>query len=128
MLPVHFCTRRKLCTDLGMKETTKTYPRFMNEMARYRFVFHSMLKAKIQDRAEEIAGRFWRKDCWVLMAFDGSRVSTPRTVSNERAFCAANYGNGATAKYRKKENKRNASHQKTRRINLHRRSRKFGSR
>lgn len=100
-----FLHAQKLCTDLGMKETTKTYPRFMNAMARHRVVFHSKLKAKIQDCAEEIAGRFWRADGWVLMAFDGSRVSAPRTVSNERAFCATNYGKGTTAKYRKKKTK-----------------------
>ncbi|MBP88327.1 MAG: hypothetical protein CMJ64_16695, partial [Planctomycetaceae bacterium] len=31
-----------------------------------------------------------------------SRATTPRTVSNEQAFCAQNYGKGKTAKYRKK--------------------------
>ena len=39
------------------------------------------------------------------MGFDGSRTTTPRTVSNEREFCAANYGQGKTAKYRKKKSK-----------------------
>jgi hypothetical protein len=39
------------------------------------------------------------------MGFDGSRATTPRTLSNEKAFCAPNYGVGKTAKYRKKKTK-----------------------
>jgi hypothetical protein len=39
------------------------------------------------------------------LAVDGSRASTPRTKSNEKAFRAANYGKGKTAKYRKKKSK-----------------------
>jgi hypothetical protein len=38
-------------------------------------------------------------------AFDGSRGSAPRTTTNEAASCAANYGKGMTAKYRKKKSK-----------------------
>jgi hypothetical protein len=49
--------------------------------------------------AEEVAGPFWRDSGWVLIGFDGSRACTPRTVSNEREFCATNYGHGKTAKY-----------------------------
>jgi hypothetical protein len=55
--------------------------------------------------AEEVAGRFWRDGDWLLIGFDGSRATTPRTVSNEKAFCAPNYGKGKTAKYRKKKTK-----------------------
>src|SRR5205085_8901433 len=44
-------------------------------------------------------------DGWVLIAFDGSRSTAPRTVANEAAYCAANYGRGKTAKYRKKKSK-----------------------
>jgi hypothetical protein len=55
--------------------------------------------------AEEIGGRFWRDKGWVLLGFDGSRATTPRTVSNETAFCAPNYGQGKTAKYRRKKTK-----------------------
>lgn len=63
------------------------------------------MRSRVQQCAEEVGGRFWRENDWVLFAFDGSRVSVPRTVSNEDAFCAANYGNGTTAKYRKKKTK-----------------------
>lgn len=40
---------------------------------------------------------------WFPIAVDGSRISTPRTVSNEAAFCAPNYGKSARARYRAKK-------------------------
>lgn len=89
------------CEKLGLKKTTKTYPRFMNALTRYK-VLGTRVRSRLQERAEEIAGRFWRDSDWTLFAFDGSRVSVPRTVSNEKAFCAPNFGKGKTAKYRKK--------------------------
>lgn len=94
----------KFCDKLGMKQTAKTYPRFMNALTRYN-VLSARVRSRVQQCAEEAGGRFWRDNDWVLFAFDGSRVSVPRTVSNENAFCAANYGNGITAKYRKKKTK-----------------------
>jgi hypothetical protein len=39
------------------------------------------------------------------MGFDGSRATTPRTASNEKAFCAPNYGKSHSAKYRKRKTK-----------------------
>jgi hypothetical protein len=41
----------------------------------------------------------------VLIAFDGSRATAPRTISNELALCAPNYGKGKRAKYGKKKSK-----------------------
>ena len=54
---------------------------------------------------ERIGGTFWQVGEWVPIAFDGSRSSAPRTKANEKALCAANYGHGMTAKYRKKKTK-----------------------
>jgi hypothetical protein len=48
----------------------------------------------------------WKVGRWVAFGIDGSRDSVGRTLSNEQAFCASNYGNGKTAKYRKKKTKR----------------------
>lgn len=92
------------CEKLAMPETAKTYPRFINALARYKCVA-SRVRDRIQECAEQVGGRFWRTDSWVLFAFDGSRIGAPRTISNEKAFCASNYGQGKTAKYRKKKSK-----------------------
>jgi len=95
----------EICADLGMKRVAKSYTAFMNALDRYRLVFCLRLRQHLQWLAEKVAGRFWRDDRWVLIGFDGSRVSTPRTVANENEFCAPNYGHGKTAKYRKKKTK-----------------------
>jgi len=52
---------------------------------------------------QSIGGRRWKVGRWVAFGVDGSRDSVGRTLSNEQAFCASNYGNGKTAKYRKKK-------------------------
>jgi hypothetical protein len=52
----------------------------------------------------------WRIGCWLPLAVDGSRVTTPRTKNNERALAAARYGQGAKARSRRKwKNKRRRS-------------------
>lgn len=60
---------------------------------------------RLHQRMEQVGGEHWRIGRWLPIAVDGSRVSTPRTKSNEKAFRATNYGKGKTAKYRKKKGK-----------------------
>ncbi len=93
------------CEDLKIDKASKTYSVFMDALDRYQDTFRHRLGQQFQALAKEVAGRFWQDDGWVLMGFDGSRVTTPRTVSNEREFCAPGYGQGKTAKYRKKKSK-----------------------
>jgi DDE family transposase len=92
-----------ICGDLGLKDTAKTYTGFMNALDRYHDILSPRLRERYQALAEKIGGPHWRTNGWVLLGFDGSRVSAPRTVSNERAFCAPNYGHGKRAKYGKKK-------------------------
>jgi len=93
----------EICGDLGLKDTAKTYTAFMNALDSYHDVLGSRLRERYQTLVEEIGGPHWRTNSWVLIGFDGSRVTAPRTVSNERAFCAPNYGHGTRAKYGKKK-------------------------
>lgn len=93
------------CEELKIENAAKTYTAFMNALDRYQDVFGRRLRQRFQALAKEVAGPFWRDGDWVLIGFDGSRVTTPRTQSNEKAFCAPNYGHGQTAKYRKKKTK-----------------------
>jgi len=65
------------------------------------------LWARMQGLMERHGGEHWRINGWLPLAVDGSRVSTPRTATNERAFCAANYGHSARAKYRAKKRRQN---------------------
>jgi len=65
-----------------------------------------LLHVRLHELMEQIGRRHMRVGMWVAIAIDGSRATTPRTVSNEQAFCAKNYGKSNTAKYRKKKTKR----------------------
>ena len=67
--------------------------------------FMPLLQIQLHERMAQIGQRHLRVGRWVAIAVDGSRATTPRTVSNEEAFCAKNYGHGKTAKYRKKKTK-----------------------
>jgi hypothetical protein len=82
-----------------------TYQGFMGALTRWTAIFIPLLWALLQARMEEWGGEFWRIDGWVPIAFDGSRSTAPRTQANENAFCAAHYGRGKTARYRKKKSK-----------------------
>jgi Transposase DDE domain len=64
-------------------------------------VIHNHLHQLMQEHG----GVHWREGRWLPLAVDGSRVSTPRTKENEKAFCAPNFGKSNSAKYRKKKKK-----------------------
>jgi Transposase DDE domain len=83
----------------------KTYQGLMGALVTWTPRFMPLLCRVLQQRMEQIGGKFWRIHGWVLIAFDGSRNTAPRTKSNEDALCAKNYGQGKTAKYRKKKTK-----------------------
>lgn len=100
-----FDQTREICDDLKLSRTIVTYTAFMNALTRYRDVFHDRLRDQFQTLAEEVGGERFSTRGWGLIGFDGSRISAPRTQSNERAFCAPNYGKGKKAKYGKKKSK-----------------------
>lgn len=100
-----FAHTQEVCDELGMKHTTKSYTSMMNALDRYHEVFSARLRERFQALAEEVGGRHWKTGGWVLIGFDGSRATAPRSVANEQAFCAPNYGQGKRSKYGKKKSK-----------------------
>ena len=91
------------CKIISKSLALSTYQGFMGALTRWTSTFIRLLCLLLQQRMEEIGGKFWRVGGWVPIAFDGSRSTVPRTMANEKAFCAANYGLGKTAQYRKKK-------------------------
>lgn len=68
------------------------------------------LWSRLQTLMEQIAPQHFRIGKWLPLAVDGSRFTTPRTISNEQAFAAKNYGSGKMAKSRAKwKNKKKRS-------------------
>ena len=92
------------CKQLGITSLS-TYQGFMNALVRWTNQLMSVLWPILHQRMQQIGVTFWQIGEWVPIAFDGSRSTAPRTLSNEKAFCASNYGKGKTAKYRKKKTK-----------------------
>lgn len=66
-----------------------------------------LLWARMHLLMERHGGQHWRVGGWLPLAVDGSRVSAPRTVPNEQAFCTPNYGRSASAKHRAKKRRQN---------------------
>jgi hypothetical protein len=99
-----FETAASQCRILGLAPLT-TYQGFMLALSRWTDPLMRRLWTVLHRRMQEIGGAFWRIGGWVPVAFDGSRSSTPRTASAEKAFCASHYGQGKTATYRKKKTK-----------------------
>lgn len=68
------------------------------------------LWTRLQTLMEQIAPQHFRIGKWLPLAVDGSRFTTPRTRSNERAFAAKKYGSGKMAQSRAKwKNKKKRS-------------------
>lgn len=84
---------------------TGTYQGLTGALVRWTGTFLPLLWQRLHQLMKACGGEFWRIGKWLPLALDGSRVSTPRTKANEKAFCAKNYGQGKTARYRKKKNK-----------------------
>lgn len=93
----------EVCDRLKLEHIAQSYTSFMNALHTYRERLARRMRIRFQALAREVAGEFWSHDGWVLLGFDGSRATTPRSVSNEQAFCAPNYGNSGKAKTRKKK-------------------------
>jgi hypothetical protein len=100
-----FTHAHEVCDELGLRETARSYTSLMNALERYDHLWMQRMRDRCQTLAQEVGGRFFRTDGWVLIGFDGSRATAPRTISNEQAFCAPHYGRGKRARHGKKKSK-----------------------
>lgn len=96
----------EICDSLQLKNVAKTYTGFMDAIAKYRNVICEQLRIRLQSLAEDVGGKYFRDKRWVLIGFDGSRATAPRSLSNERAFCAPTHGAGKKARYNSNKSKR----------------------
>lgn len=100
-----FVQAAESCRVLFGSPALSTCQGFMGALVKWSPTLVRTTMAAVRQRMQEIGGRFWRVGGWVAIAFDGSRATAPRTRSNEAAYCAANYGKGKTARYRRKKTK-----------------------
>jgi hypothetical protein len=88
-------------TILG-KPAVDSYQGMMGALRSYSQQLLPALSSQLHRLMEQSAGEHWRIGRWLALAVDGSRISTPRSKSNERVFAAKNYGFGGRARYRSK--------------------------
>jgi hypothetical protein len=105
-----FDDARELAAEMFGEVAVTTYQGLMGAMRVYTDQLLSLVWSRVQALMEKVGGEHWRIGPWLPLAVDGSRVTTPRTVSNEQAFSAKNYGHGQRAKSRRKwKNKKRRS-------------------
>jgi Transposase DDE domain len=105
-----FDDARQLAGDLFGAAAVTTYQGLTWAMRAYTERLLPRLWSRLHERMEQVGGQHWRIGPWLPLAVDGSRVTTPRTASNEQAFAIKNYGYGAKAQRRCKwKNKRRRS-------------------
>jgi hypothetical protein len=80
-----------------------TYQGFMKALVTWTTPALPLIQERLHRLMEEHGAEHFRFRGWLPIAVDGSRVSVPRTKENETAFCAKNYGQSSTAKYRKRK-------------------------
>jgi len=90
----------ELATEMFGRAAVTSYVGFTGVLRSYTEKLLPLLWAHLHGLMEKIGGRHWRIGRWLPLAVDGSRVSTPRTEKNERAFSIKNYGHGRKAKRR----------------------------
>jgi hypothetical protein len=109
-LTAAFVDARDLALKMFGDVALTTYQGMMGALRSYTAPVMALFWRHLHARMEQAAGKHWRIGLWLALAVDGSRFTTPRTVTNERAFAIKNYGHGRKAKTRKKwKNKKRRS-------------------
>jgi hypothetical protein len=78
-----------------------TYQGLMNALVTWTEKLLPLIWKRLHIFMEKAGGEYWRIGQWLPLAVDGTRVTTPRTRSNELAFSAKNYGKGKMARSRR---------------------------
>lgn len=69
-----------------------------------------LIQQRLHALMEHIGGGYWRMGGWLPLAVDGSRITTPRTRSNEADFSAPRFGQSSSARGRRRwKNKKRRS-------------------
>ena len=98
---------RRLSKELAGGAAVSSYQGLTKALVRHTSQLMPVLWMRLRTLMEQVGQSHWRIGLWLPLAVDGSRVTTPRTKSNERAFAAAHYGRGRKARSRRKwKNKR----------------------
>lgn len=105
-----FAEASKLSRRFFSGIAVSTYQGMMRALVVYSDQLLPIVWCRFQSLIETVAPQHYRIGCWLPLAADGSRFTTPRTISNEKAFAAKNFGKGGRGMYRTKwKNKKKRS-------------------
>lgn len=105
-----FAEAAKLSMNLYSVVAIHTYQGMMRALVTYAGQLLPIVWLRLQGLIEKAAPDHFRIGQWLALAVDGSRFTTPRTVSNEQAFAAQDFGKGGRGKNRTKwKNKKRRS-------------------
>jgi hypothetical protein len=93
---------RRLSLTLFGDVAVTTYQGLTGVLKTWSVKLLPITQQRLQQLMERVGDNHWRIELWVALAVDGSRVDTPRTKSNEKAFAAKNFGKGSKARSRVK--------------------------
>ena len=97
-----FDKAKQLSQNLFGQIAIKTFQGMMRALVTWTAQLLPLLWLRLQALMQQVGGEHYRIGQWLPLAVDGSRFTTPRTKSNERAFSAQNFGKGKKAKSRRK--------------------------
>ena len=101
---------RRLSLAMFGEVAVTTYQGLTGALKKWSVKLLPATQQRLQQLMEHVGENHWRIGLWVALAVDGSRIDTPRTKSNEKAFAAKNYGKGKKARSRTKwKNKKKRS-------------------
>lgn len=105
-----FVEASKLSLKFFSVTAIATYQGLMRALVSYSEQLLPLVWQRFQSLIESVNPQHYRLGRWLPLAVDGSRFTTPRTISNENAFAAQNFGKGGRGKNRTKwKNKRKRS-------------------
>jgi len=93
---------KQLSQNLFGQIAIQTFQGMMRALVTWTAQLLPLLWLRLQTLMQQVGGKHYRIGQWLPLAVDGSRFTTPRTKSNERAFSAQNFGKGKKAKSRRK--------------------------
>lgn len=105
-----FAKASKLTRAMFGDIAVETYQGMMRALVRWTRDLLPLLWDRLHDLIQRAGREHFRIGKWLPLAVDGSRFTTPRTLSNERAFAAQHFGKGGRAKSRRRwKNKKRRS-------------------
>ena len=97
-LTAAFQHARQLALSMLRTVALQSYHGLSNALVTWTPTLLPLIQQQLHGLMQKIGGDYWRIDGWLPLAVDGSRITTPRTKSNEKDFSAPHFGQSGSAR------------------------------